>query len=118
MEISGLDHDLLRRLLAATTLRHRIIADNVANQNTPGYLRKDVAFEDVLRDFLVRDPRGAAAVEPEVRTDVRPGRADGNNVELESELADLTQNRLLYEAYMNVGAMRMELIRAAIENGR
>ena len=44
MEIGGQKIELLARLMNASTLRGRIIAGNIANQNTPGYKRREVAF--------------------------------------------------------------------------
>lgn len=119
MELHGLQHDLLARLLDASTLRQRVIADNVANQNTPGYLRQTVEFEELLRQVLDKGSAATAGIEPELHLDTEtPTRPDGNNVQLETEVASMNQNRLLYEAYMSIGAMRMELIRTAIETSR
>jgi len=97
-------------------MRQKVIAQNVANQNTPGYRRQVVEFEDLLARALEKRPQDALELEPVVTTDeLTPGRPDGNNVTLELEMTRMKQNRLLYEAYMNIGAMRMELIRAAIQ---
>ena len=117
--LDGLEHQLLGKLLQATTLRQKVIAQNVANQNTPGYRRQVVEFEDLLARALERNPEKAAELEPVIATDeLTPGAPDGNNVTLELEMNRMQQNRLLYEAYMNIGAMRMELIRAAIQDDR
>ena len=119
MNVSGLDHELLGRLLSSAVLRQKVIADNVANQNTPGYRRRYVEFESLLRETLAEGRGRAPGLAPRVLEDLAsPARADGNNVSLELEISQSQQNRLLYEAYMNIGALRMELIRAAIEEGR
>ena len=99
MDAVGPGEDLLLRLLSATTLRSRVIAANIANQNTPGYTREEVRFEDLLRDAM---RRGAApdSIEPEVIKDhSTPARQDGNNVNLELELNALRENRIRYETY-------------------
>ena len=102
--IDGLEHRLLGKLLEATTLRQKVIAQNVANQNTPGYRRQVVEFEDLLAQVLERQPDRAMELEPVIRTDeVTPGKPDGNNVTLELEMNKMQQNRLLYEAYMKTG---------------
>jgi len=112
---------LLGVLLDAAALRARVLAGNVANQNTPGYTRQVVRFEELLRSAV---ERGRSAAElgqfaPRVEADRQtPARADGNNVNLELELSAARENRLLYEMYAAIRSGRSELIRAAIESGR
>ena len=109
---------LLESLLDASALRARVIAGNVANQNTPGYRRQVVQFEDLLRDAVARErsPSELSGIAPRVSDDVlTPARADGNNVNLELEMSAMRQNRLLYEMYSTIHASRTNLIQAAIE---
>lgn len=109
---------LLRSLLDATAQRARVIAGNVANQNTPGYRRQVLHFEDQLRAALDRGKPASAltSLAPTVGEDtLTPARADGNNVNLELEMSAMRQNRLLYEMYSTLHASRMNLIAAAIE---
>jgi len=112
---------LLGALLDAAALRARVLAGNIANQNTPGYTRQVVRFEELLRSAVQRG-RGSdelARVQPSVEKDTQtPARADGNNVELELELSAARENRLLYEMYTAIRSSRTELIRSAIESGR
>ena len=46
MTVTPSQFGILSKLLDATELRQRVISQNTANVNTPGYLRRDVAFED------------------------------------------------------------------------
>jgi flagellar basal-body rod protein FlgB len=94
------------RALDAYALRHQTISNNLANINTPGYKRQEVSFEDQLAGALQAgsNPAGGAAhtvsqVTPSVTT-IRntSARADGNNVDLESENIDLAVNTLRFEA--------------------
>ena len=48
MTPSAFGIDVLSRVLDTAALRHRVIAQNVANVNTPGYRRLEVTFEDEL----------------------------------------------------------------------
>jgi flagellar basal-body rod protein FlgB len=48
----GVQTELLARLLGACQVRARVIGANIANQNTPGYTRSVVRFEELLRDSL------------------------------------------------------------------
>jgi len=122
--------DLLARLLSAASLRAEVIANNIANQNTPGFRRQTVRFEELLRGALAGPTSAAgeahasaarrlAALEPRIEEDrLTPPRADGNNVTLELEMNALRQNQLLYEAYAAVLATRFEVLRASVESGR
>lgn len=110
--------DLLMRLLAASNERTKVLANNIANQDTPGFTRQVLRFEELLREALA-DGRDPALVEPELAPDtLTPGRPDGNNVNLELEMNGMRQNRLLYEAYAAILDTRFELLRAGIESGR
>jgi flagellar basal-body rod protein FlgB len=116
--ISNANGRLLESLLDAAALRARVIAGNVANQNTPGYRRQVVRFEELLREAVEsghgEDRLGRIA--PQVSEDMlTPARADGNNVSLELEMSAMRQNRLLYDMYTTLQASRSHLIQAAIE---
>ncbi len=112
---------LLGALMDAAALRARVIAANIANQNTPGYRRQTVRFEESLRAALAggRGPGELERMEPTIEADLStPTRADGNNVSLELETSAMRQNQLLYETYAAIQATRSELLRSAIESGR
>jgi flagellar basal-body rod protein FlgB len=97
MDPLSLKDDLLSRLMSATTQRSRVIASNIANQNTPGYRRQVLRFEELLQDAL-HTGRSLERVVPSLEEDLlTPARADGNNVNLEG---------------------RFELMRSSIESGR
>lgn len=113
---------LLQRLMSATTLRSRVISANIANQNTPGYIRRDVKFEELLEQTLDKDaknfPAEAFETEPLVVDDLlSPGRPDGNNVNLEVELNALRENRLLFETYASIVEGRGGIKKAALGHG-
>jgi flagellar basal-body rod protein FlgB len=96
----------LARLLDTCALRHRVIAQNVANVDTPGYHRLEVAFEDEL---------SAATGRPEVvASQTAPTRPDGNNVSIEQEMSDLNKNALLYQTAAQLLASRVATWRAAV----
>lgn len=119
MRLTGPQTDLLGRMLAASELRAKVIAANVANQNTPGYVRQVVRFEDLLREALDAPGVDVAAVKPSIELDREsPARPDGNNVSLELELNAMRENRLLYETYAAMLAGHFELLRTAVTEGR
>ncbi len=116
MDIAGDNGRLLLRLMSAATLRAEVTANNLANQNTPGFKRQTVAFEDLLLDKLQKGESDLGAVEPGIFTDtLSPSNADGNNVTMELEQNTMTQNRVMFETYATILAGQLELVRAAIE---
>jgi len=118
MNAIGRETELLFRLLRATSLRAQVIAGNVANQNTPGFTRRTVRFEEQLRAALEAGRGGELAVEPEVVEDeATPARPDGNNVTLEVELNAMRENRILYETYTTILGGHFELLRSSIKDG-
>lgn len=120
MDVGGSKLELLARLMNASSLRGRIIAGNISNQNTPGFKRREVAFEDELRTALEqRNVRSIQDLQPEVTVDdVTPGKPDGNNVNMEMEMNAMRENRLTYETYATILEGNLRLIDAAISEGR
>lgn len=107
----------LQRALDAVWQRDRAVRSNLAHLNTPGYKRVEVRFESLLAERLGRGPVDPAAfqqVQPKVVVDASPGRADGNNVQLEREIADLERNRIHFEALTEITSMRIQGMRNAI----
>ncbi|MBF0500750.1 MAG: flagellar basal body rod protein FlgB [Candidatus Riflebacteria bacterium] len=108
--------NLLSQGLDATALRHKAIANNIANVNTPKFKRQIVAFEDELArvfdgkvDLVGKrlDDRHIPIDEIEY-TDVRPAiitdrahimRNDKNNVDIDVEMSDLAKNTMAYQIH-------------------
>ena len=119
MNISSSKDHLLVNLMSAATRRNQVLTSNLVNQNTPGYKRQTVEFEDLLARELREQRPDLLAIEPLVIEDeLTPATPDGNNVKMELELTGLIQNRLQYEMYSTILAGRMELLRTAIQEGR
>jgi len=111
--------DLLVRLLGACELRARVVSANIANSNTPGYVRQVVRFEELLSKELDEGGGDLAHVAPETKPDLEAqARPDGNNVSLELELNTMRENRLLYETYSSILRSHFNLLETAIGSGR
>jgi flagellar basal-body rod protein FlgB len=116
MNVTNSQFDLLTRLLDLTSLRHRTIAQNVANVNTPGYHRLDVSFDDNLAKILSGQKENAA-LPGKAKVVEAPGgaaREDGNNVDIDAEMGRLNKNALLYNAYTQILASKIGAMRSAI----
>ena len=88
-----------KKTLDVVALRHEAIASNIANLETPGYKRMDIApsFQAELdRACTARDPQQIAALRPTLAPDptATPNGRDGNTVSLEKELMLMNQNTL------------------------
>ena len=119
MDIRGANQSLLLDLMSAATLRARVLAGNLANQNTPGYRRREVLFEDKLLAEMRRSHPHLERIQAEVRIDPDAEiRADGNTVSVEEEVSVGRQNRLTYELYASILAGQNRLVNAAINMDR
>ncbi|MDE0895356.1 MAG: flagellar basal body rod protein FlgB [Planctomycetota bacterium] len=119
MDIGGSKLDLLTRLLSASTLRSQVIAGNISNSNTPGFVRKDVQFEDQLREAMQDSSATASRITPTISDDQSGMKGpDGNNVSMETEMNAMRENRLTYETYSTILEGHFNLIDAAIRDGR
>ncbi|MBW3608636.1 MAG: flagellar basal body protein [Actinobacteria bacterium] len=100
--------------MSGAGLRQATLAENLANANTPGYLRRDVDFHAELRDAL---DRGGDVGDTGFAVRAQAGgamRADGNGVDIDVESAQLAQNALDYEAMVSVAGARTDIMRIAM----
>jgi flagellar basal-body rod protein FlgB len=117
MRIGGQKEVTLLRLLELTGKRSGAINGNIANINTPGYKRREVRFEAALREAFERGTP-VTEVEPETVLDPSPGRIDGNNVDLEKELALRDQNGVLHDAYLTLLETHFRMLDTAVRGNR
>jgi flagellar basal-body rod protein FlgB len=115
---------VLTKSLDATGMRHRVIADNIANVETPGFTRSDVNFEAQLQEALASsDPESAMRrvedMAPEAEQDtLSPAGPNGNNVNIDKEMAGLTKNGLQYDAMVELLNLKGSMVRLAINEGK
>jgi len=116
MSVTPSQFDLLSKLVDVTVLRHKVLSQNVANVNTPGYRKLTVSFDDALSQHLARfGDHGISQLQPEVvEDDSTPTRVDGNNVDIDAEMMRLNKNTLLNNAYLQIVATKTAMMRTAI----
>ncbi|MDA8172584.1 MAG: flagellar basal body rod protein FlgB [Nitrospiraceae bacterium] len=115
--------NLLERLISFTTKRHGVIAGNIANSDTPGYKALDIKFEDFLNGgalpLEVTDPGHMRPADPgsdaPVQVDGSAPWKDGNNVELDTEVAKMNENALMFEAGLKMLGTRMNMYSSALK---
>jgi len=113
-----LQSDLLIGLLNAEDRTYRVVANNLANVDTPGYRTKRVRFADELSKLL--DSRGRVLPGKAITTEMwhpmyRDVSNDGNDVTLEREIVELNKNQLRMRAYLAVLDGRIRKLRTAID---
>lgn len=126
---------ILEKSLDASLLRNEVIAQNIANYNTPGYKKKTVKFEEYLSDAMKgssfkgfkTDSRhisiggdGIASVDSRVTEDYKElsMRLDGNNVDIEAENAAMAENYIKYNTLTDRLNGKFRMLKSAISEGR
>jgi flagellar basal-body rod protein FlgB len=127
----GTTVELLGKTLDLRAKRQGLIAANLANVETPGYTPSDLSFESELKSALKKggkvespNPRhiplrggGAAGLQLVAGQVVEvPGKvgADGNAVELESEMGRMAENQIMYNASVQLLTKKFEMMKQAI----
>jgi flagellar basal-body rod protein FlgB len=122
---------LLTKSLDASMLRAKAIANNIANVNTPGYQRVEVTFEDELRKALDKGKLSGkrtnekhlemgkmdvSSLNPKVKKPIDPTLPSGvNNVDIDSEMAKLAENQMLYNFSAKFLHNKFSKINAAVQ---
>ncbi len=122
---------LLHKTLDLRMRNQQIIASNVANAQTPGYLAKRLEFEDALRqavdgkgqDVAVTHPRhisthgGSLARVAGKVTEVSGGSkiGDGNTVDVDQEMVLLAQNQLMYESSVQLLKKKLSIVKYVVQ---
>lgn len=111
--------NVLNKAADASWTRNDILANNIANADTPGFKRKDVQFETYLAnlvagtDSLDETVAGMDLNELNCTTYTDQAnlsyRYDGNNVDMNTESVELAKNQLKYYTLMN--SMNQEFAR-------
>lgn len=100
--------------LDGLALRQRVIADNIANMDTPGFIASTVDFEGSLRAALADGTMSEADVAPAVASSTATPGADGNNVDLGTETLNAMQSTFRYQLLSRAVGDRASLITTAI----
>lgn len=99
---------LVTKSLDASWLKNKVISYNLANGDTPGYKRKDVEFESLLK-LAMDDSNGKLSqksiqeLEPVITEDNSNTmyRLDGNSVDIDVEMVERVKNEMRYNSLVN-----------------
>ncbi|MFD2670109.1 flagellar basal body rod protein FlgB [Marinicrinis sediminis] len=123
---------LIESTLDASALRQKVIANNIANVDTPNFKRSDVKFEQLLAEQMnggqtltgMRTnerhiPIGNIGL-PQQNVEVDQSTAfnnNGNNVDMDYEMALMAKNQLRYNTLVQQMNHDLKMIRTAIGRG-
>ncbi|MBN2627317.1 MAG: flagellar basal body rod protein FlgB [Spirochaetales bacterium] len=128
--------DILKRGLNVANVRQGVIANNIANVETPNFKRSDVSFESELGRALASEenqgtlkaktsserhidfnqPRDYKDVEPRINLDyLTTAKNNGNNVDIEVEEMNALKNQMRYELLMETVSHEFTLVNMVIK---
>ena len=133
MQISDATVKALAASLNFRQMRQELISSNIANAETPGYKAKRLSFEDALQRALDIDHQqslhssderhfnvgggGFSNLEPEVYNDPNGiVSEDGNTVDRDKEMALMAENKILYDASVQLLNKKLGLLKYAIQS--
>lgn len=133
---SGRIEQVLERSLDASSLRQRVLANNIANVDTPNFKRSDVSFEATLQSYLQGDGSSLSGIRTDARHipigvsttgPVPSGVAveetttslqnNNNNVDIDSEMSQLALNQIRYNALTQQMQSYFSVLRTSINGG-
>ena len=114
-----------RAALDGLSMRQQMISRNLANVDTPGYQAQTINFEDTLKHLagqgsslplVVTDPghQVTASQDPGFSASLRPGgsfRADQNNVDIDTEMMDMSETGIQYQAVSQAVSQKLLLLK-------
>ena len=127
----------LQRSLDAASLRQRLISNNIANVDTPGYKTMEISFKDILNAEKSKydtgntfqgyrtDPRhlvigsNSNSVNPKIVVQNNTSVLNnGNNVDVEYEMTKMAENSIWYNSLTQIMNKEFSILRYIITEGR
>jgi flagellar basal-body rod protein FlgB len=125
---------VLENALDLRAMRHHLIVSNIANKDTPNYKAFDIMVEEELSKSM--KPGDATQLKrtddahlPSSKSSGTSGkigeatgqefslREDGNSVDIDREMAKLSENNLLYDALAQIISRKFKGLEDAIKGG-
>ncbi len=133
MDVNDKTLKALTTALNFREMRQELISSNVANANTPGFKAKKLDFEEALARALDVDGQmqmnatdgrhynvgggGFNNLEPEIYDNPNGVVSEnGNTVDVEAEMAQMAENKLMYDALVQLINKKMGIMKYAINS--
>lgn len=120
----------LEGALNYSSLKQKVIAQNIANADTPNYKAKDVSFKSALQTAMNNPVEGKRTDDRHIpfsqgkNTAVVTTRQNtsynhnGNSVDVDKEMADLATNQIYYNAMTDILNGKFRTLQSVIKGGR
>ncbi|MDD2221745.1 MAG: flagellar basal body rod protein FlgB [Clostridia bacterium] len=115
---------ITQKSLDVLWMKQKVISNNIANADTPGFKSSNVVFEDILKNTLSSSgsseelQQKLLSLEPQILKDNSiQVREDGNNVDLDEQNIELTRVRLQYETMARVISEEFSRMQYVIRGG-
>lgn len=126
---------LLEKTLDLRSMRHNLIISNVANMDTPNYKAFDIIIKEEIekamgaekaiklentsskhfsgREICSGNIKAKASGDQQITL-----RNDGNSVDIDREMAKLSENNLMYNALAQIISRKFEGLKNVIQGGK
>jgi len=116
---------LMQKSLDVLWLRQKLISNNIANIDTPGYKAKSIRFEDLLRSELESCSsqgefyqRAQNVMPQDVENNSTTIREDGNNVDIDAENVELVRTQIQYECLARMITNEISRLKYVLNEGK
>ncbi|NEU29379.1 flagellar basal body rod protein FlgB [bacterium LRH843] len=119
----------LERGLDGSQMRQKAIAQNIANVDTPNYKAKTVTFKQTLNNEMNKQLRANRTHELHLEFSTKANlpaiqknrdtmyNHNGNNVDIDLEMAELAKNQIYYNALIDRMSGRFKSLQTVIKGG-
>lgn len=116
----GSDYATMTQAVDRTVAAQKVISTNIANVDTPGYKAKRVVFSDVLDSEMRMSLKRHATIgtSGSIVEQSSAMRNDGNGVDIDLEMSELSRNQIEYEALVEQLNRKFSGIQSVIRGGR
>lgn len=118
-------YNLLKGALDASSLRQKVISSNISNINTPNYKTNRVIFESHLKNAiggieLQHTNKGHIYLENACSAEIVKQnntyvKDNGNNVDIDFEMAELSANNIYYDSLVSQLNAKYQMMRNIIQ---
>ncbi|HTY53845.1 MAG TPA: flagellar basal body protein [Candidatus Binataceae bacterium] len=114
VRILGHDQSVMEAALKVRSMRADVLAENVANADTPNFSQHDLSFDGALQQVLDHEPAGDSLNESDIKAENL--RIDRNDIDLNQQMGQVYENSLDYVATLRLYSDSIGRIRSATGN--
>lgn len=108
--------NVLGKTLDLLSLRQRLVSENLANIDTPGYHTRDIDFRRELHRAVADEVSAPAGIHVQT-VSTMTSRPDGNSVSIDRESLLMAQNQLQFQTAVTLLRAEFTRLQMAINGG-